>query len=239
MRTILALALISLLTASAWADQGDDTLRRWLAKADVVLVGKIRTPPLATTMELGVINYHVDLDVTGWLKGKGPKDANRMRATVVRFELDEDDRVSWLVKDSEVILFLNRTKGSGALRTTDNWFGAQKKRTWLLRSLKRLAKESSPGTKTVARAKLRPHAAALTLLLERCARDIEELESPNNDWHDVTPRRFVIRRPFWPGTIDSTHTFDAEYYLGDTLLRRWSIDLRERAVLPKPEDKGK
>lgn len=246
MRSLLPLALIALLATPLFADHGDETLGRWLAKSEVVVTGTIRDNPVGFTSELGVINYLVELDGVQWLKGQRAKDEKSLRATVVRFEMAEDDRVAWLSKGNEVILFLRRGKGSGNLITVDNWFGAQKKRTWMLRSLRRLGGTTNDTTGVVpkpaaptAKPALRPHAAALALLLRRCAHEIEALEAKNNDWHDVTPRRFVVQRPFWPGTIDSRRSFTAEYYFGDTLMRSWSIDLGEGLVAARAKKEKK
>lgn len=159
MRTIGTLALVLLVTAAVWhlarrasADDGDDTLKRWLARSDVVVDATIRSQPGAFYGEIGVANYALELEVHATLKGTAlpppppeavPKDQPaRPRALIVRFELVEADRLPCLKEGARVVLFLKElpTGNFPAHETADFWFGVQPYGPWLVRRLGELGK---------------------------------------------------------------------------------------------------
>jgi hypothetical protein len=49
-------------------------------------------------------------------------------------------------------------------------------------------------------------------------------------WHDCKERSWVAKRPFHPGTIDSTHLFDVSYRIDGKEVARWSVDTRRGSV---------
>ncbi len=156
MRHFAAAVLVLALVLAAWhahpcavADTGDDTLRHYLSRSDVVVDATIRSLGGAFYGEVGVANYVVELDVHAYVKGKlpdPPKDALvpgepvRPRATIVRFELVEADRLPYLKEGARVVLFLKQLGEGNSPRhqTSDMWFGVQPQGPWLVRRLKEL-----------------------------------------------------------------------------------------------------
>lgn len=152
---LLTLSLIAcawLVARHASADDGDDTLKRWLDRSDVVVDATLHGFGLCFNTELGVANYPVWLEIHATLKGKAlppppaeavPKDQPaRPRATIVRFELAKEDRLPWLEDGARVVLFLKQlpTGNFPVHQTADFWFGVQPYGPWLVRRLGELTK---------------------------------------------------------------------------------------------------
>jgi hypothetical protein len=78
-----------------------------------------------------------------------------------------------------------------------------------------------------------PHAAALELVFEKAGERIRDLDR-NNWWHDTEDRDWVVRRPFSPGTIDSTHLFNVTYLIGGKPVASWLVDTRKGTVEEAP-----
>jgi hypothetical protein len=78
-----------------------------------------------------------------------------------------------------------------------------------------------------------PHGAAVELVLKEKADDIRKLEKVEKDewWHDVKERSWVVRRPFHPGVIDTTHSFDVSYLIDGRIVGRWGVDTRTGKVV--------
>jgi hypothetical protein len=136
------------LDASAVADEGDDTLRSYLARSDLVVLGEIASEPGEFQKESGVANYVCDFRVTEVLKGTKPA-GDSLTVNIRRFEMDEADRLPELKKGSKCILFLKRAEGgeTPAWKTADFWFGFQRPSPWMARSLKRLAEQEAVSPK--------------------------------------------------------------------------------------------
>jgi hypothetical protein len=141
MKILIALTA-ALFAGSAVADEGDDTLRHFLSKSDIVLVGKIATEPEVHASDGGSAKYLFGFAVTESLKGEIAD--NYLNATIVHPESSADDKLTWLKKKSKALLFL-RNAGD---REHPNWIGAD---VWLsvqpynqrmACSLKRLAAET-------------------------------------------------------------------------------------------------
>lgn len=140
----LTLALLGTAPA-ARADDGDETLRGWLAKADLVAAGQIVSEPIGITHETGVPNYICDFKVAEVLKGDAALAGTTTSVNIVRFELAEKDKSPLVKKGGECILFLkNVSPDKPVWRTADLWFGIQPASPWLVRSLKRLDAETTP-----------------------------------------------------------------------------------------------
>ena len=92
-----------------------------------------------------------------------------------------------------------------------------------------------------------PHCEALALVFETqryAIRDIETRlvveqeggrqkpdEEPEGDWwFDTDERRWTVRRPCPPGTIDSTHSFCVSYFKNDVEVGRWYVNTEKRTV---------
>lgn len=76
-----------------------------------------------------------------------------------------------------------------------------------------------------------PHAAALELVFRKEKSRLRELEK-GDWWHDVEERSWVAKRPFMPGTIDSTHLFHVSYRIGGKEVAAWLVDAAKGDVRP-------
>jgi len=140
----LLVALPAFLLAShlCLGDDSDDTLKFYLAKSDVVVLGTIASQPLGLVWELGVVHYCCSFDVSDVLKGDVKLKGKTIRVNIMRFEMDENDRSPLVAKGKECILFLKYARGSFAkFRTADFWFGLQQPSPWMAKSLTRLAEQ--------------------------------------------------------------------------------------------------
>lgn len=69
MRRILLLPLC-LFCSVAVADDGDETLRFYLSKSDVVALGKFASEPIGKSSEQGVVHYQADFKIARLIKGE-------------------------------------------------------------------------------------------------------------------------------------------------------------------------
>jgi hypothetical protein len=74
-----------------------------------------------------------------------------------------------------------------------------------------------------------PHAAALELVFQKAAERIRAVDTANW-WHDTEERGWIVRRPFAPGTIDSTHLFNVTYQIAGKPVASWLVDTRKGTV---------
>lgn len=74
-----------------------------------------------------------------------------------------------------------------------------------------------------------PHTAALELVFKTQQARLREVDT-ENWWHDAKERAWVVRRPFHPGVIDSTHLFDVSYRIGGKEVASWMVDTRKGTV---------
>ena len=141
---VFALLLAAVCAASvACGDQtGDDTLKFYLSKSDIVVLGKIVSEPLAVYSEPGVPYYQCEFLVNDVCKGGVALKGTTIKVSIQRLEADKKDRHPLLKKDRECILFLKNISPSvPSLVTADIWFGVQQPSPFMARSLKRLAAE--------------------------------------------------------------------------------------------------
>ncbi len=81
-----------------------------------------------------------------------------------------------------------------------------------------------------------PHSQALMHVLttqQDIIRKIDEnnLKGDVNDWwHDVEERRWIVKRPFYPGLVDSTHMFSVDYIINEKTVAQWSVDINYNTV---------
>jgi hypothetical protein len=68
-----------------------------------------------------------------------------------------------------------------------------------------------------------PHAAALEVVFKTQQARIREVD-PGNWWHDVKERQWTVRRPIYPGWIDSTHLFRVGYRIDGKEVAAWMVD---------------
>ena len=74
-----------------------------------------------------------------------------------------------------------------------------------------------------------PHAAALELVFATQAKRIRELDK-GDWWLDTKERTWGVKRPFAPGTIDSTHLFVVTYRIDGKPVAAWNVDTRAGKV---------
>jgi|SRR6516225_464059 hypothetical protein len=77
-----------------------------------------------------------------------------------------------------------------------------------------------------------PHAEAIQLILKTQQARIREVDRENWE-HDVKERTWVVRRPFSPGIIDSTHMFNVSYRIDGKEVATWFVDTAKGAVQPE------
>lgn len=80
-----------------------------------------------------------------------------------------------------------------------------------------------------------PHAEAVQLVLKSQQKHIRAVEE-DDWWHDVKERAWVVKRPFHPGNVDSTHLFDVSYRVAGREVAIWLVDTRKgtvQSVMPK------
>ena len=147
MRAIPLLTLALLLVPSVCrADDGDDTLRFYLAKSDLVVLGTIVSKPIAKSTEAGVLGYGCDFHVAEVCKGDAALEDTTIRVSIGRFEGAKKDHHPLIEMDAECILFLKNGSSGTIPRwlTADFWFGVQQPSPWMAKSLKRLASQEKP-----------------------------------------------------------------------------------------------
>ncbi len=98
-----------------------------------------------------------------------------------------------------------------------------------------LTGSSATPSSAVAQApvELSPHAAALDLVFQTQVQVIRRLDT-EHWWHDTKERTWRVRRPFAPGPIDSTHTFEVTYRIDGRDVGAWSVDTRRGRVTATP-----
>ena len=145
MRIALLIAAGLVIPVVGQADDSDDTLKYFLAKSDLVDHGTIKTEPLGLTREAGVPNDICDFEVWDVLKGDEKLKSKTIHVTIKRFEMAPEDHHPLIKKDAECILFLKQQKqGTNPnWATADFWFGIQRASPWMVKSLNRLADQSS------------------------------------------------------------------------------------------------
>ena len=140
--SLLFLALMLLPAFACHADESDDTLKFYLSKSDVIVVGEIASDILAVCDEAGVPNYICEFKVADVIKGDESLKEKTIKVNIMRFEMDKEDKHPLIKKDSKCILFLKKTENSTpSYNTADFWFGIQHPFPWMIKSLKRLASE--------------------------------------------------------------------------------------------------
>ena len=78
-----------------------------------------------------------------------------------------------------------------------------------------------------------PHAEAIQLVIKHQQARIREVDKENWE-HDVKERTWIVRRPFHPGVIDSTHMFNVVYRIDGKDVAAWFVDTRKGTVQPEP-----
>jgi hypothetical protein len=138
----ISIALAAGAAAQGGAEAGDDTLRFYLGKSALVVLGEFTSEPFGYSAELGAAHWSADFRIDEVLKGARPAKET-VGVDIVRSywgsirEKNDRDRPAELKLGGKCILFLN-AHGS----TADVWFGVQPPFPSMIRSLRRLVSEA-------------------------------------------------------------------------------------------------
>jgi RNA polymerase sigma-70 factor (ECF subfamily) len=94
---------------------------------------------------------------------------------------------------------------------------------------KGVAAATPPAPQPKPRIERSPHGEALDLVFQSQAAKIRAVDQADW-WHDCQERFWIVKRPFHPGVIDSTHLFEVTYRIDGKEVARWSVDTRRRSV---------
>lgn len=149
MRIQLLIAALFLLSTGGVANGGDESLRRLLAGADVVVNGEFTSELIGESGEAGVVHYQGDFKIGQLLKGEplgDRRDGGTLKVNAIRFEGEPADRLPYLKQGGKCILFLTLSdrQPKPSYITSDVWLGIQPANSALAAELARLAKESPP-----------------------------------------------------------------------------------------------
>jgi len=137
MLTSLA-ALLSACNIAA-GNESDDTLRYYLSKSELVVVGTITNEPLVVFDSEYVPNYICKFNVSTVLKGDEALARTIIPVTIVRFEKTKEDKNPLVKRGGKCILFLRKSVGENSgWETADFWFGIQDPFPWLADALSRV-----------------------------------------------------------------------------------------------------
>ena len=139
-----------MLQTIAKADNSDDTLNFYLSKSELVVLGNIISEPVGTISESGVLNYNCKFKVADVVKGDNSLKGKIIEVCILRFEIHKKDHHPLITKDAECILFLKKAPQNTVPSwiSSDYWFSVQYPSPWMVKSLKRLAKEKSAENKS-------------------------------------------------------------------------------------------
>lgn len=83
-----------------------------------------------------------------------------------------------------------------------------------------------------------PHLQAIQLVFETQEELISQIDKEHlneeNWWQDTEKRSYEIKRPFYPGGVDSTHLFVVIYKINNSAVAEWLVDLRNKKVTKQP-----
>jgi hypothetical protein len=156
MKIALVLGFVVVLVATSFACGGDDTLRFFLSKSDLVVFGEITSEPAQASEEVGVVYYFCDFTITEVLKSNQPIGiADPIHVNIVRLEREQGDRAPELKKGCVAILFLKTVGDDKNPRweTSDVWFGFQRATPGMRDALRRVVKDEDAAFKSVEKTK--------------------------------------------------------------------------------------
>jgi hypothetical protein len=148
MRAVLIVILAAWSATTARADAGDDTLKYYLSKADLVVLGEVTSDPVGVTSAATVTDFF-EFKIAQVLKGNGPAKGTTMKVSTLHYAFDPEDQPRELRKGGKCILFLKaaRPKESPAWATVDPWFGVQPVSSFKVWNLARLAADEASAPK--------------------------------------------------------------------------------------------
>ncbi len=141
MLRITLLFALCLSAAHCFADAGDDTLKLFLDRSELVVLATIDEDFSGNASEGGtIVAWQLRLTVVEVLKGEWDK-SKQLRAEVKRFDSSPKDRLPYLKKGERCIFFLKNRNLPGKppyWQTVDMWFGVLPGSPTMAASLKRL-----------------------------------------------------------------------------------------------------
>lgn len=148
MRYMIALGLVLVLPGLVVADP-EATLRFYLAKSDVVVLGEFTSEPIRNIPTKFTAHYQADFKIAELIKWDAPGESpigatikvHIVRAVLYADDFEPEDRLPELKKGGKCILFLecHEAKPTPSYITADIWFGVQRPSPWLAKSLSRVA----------------------------------------------------------------------------------------------------
>ena len=133
---------LALTGSVVYANADDDTLRYCLNKAELVVAGTISNIIVITIGDAGAPEYTCKFQIDEVIKPNPLQTNSMIWVNIKRFEIRNEDRHPLLADGKRSILFLKSTYDKNGWETVDYWFGIQDPFPILIRSLKRLVKES-------------------------------------------------------------------------------------------------
>jgi hypothetical protein len=153
MRYMIALGFALVLPSLVVAGDLEETLRFYLSKSDVVLLGEFTSEPSRKGASKFGTHYQADFKIAQLLKWDAPGETKvgaTIKVHIVRAVLHEDDfepedQLPELKKGGKCILFLecHDLKPTPSYITADIWFGVQRPSPWMAKSLARIATEQT------------------------------------------------------------------------------------------------
>ena len=150
MRLAMVLGQVVVLVATSFAYGGDDTLKFFLSKSDLVVFGEITSETAPVSEEVGAVYYFCDFTITEVLKSnRSIGIADPIRVNIVRREREQGDRAPELKKGCVSILFLKNVGDDKKPRweTSDVWFGFQRATPGMRDALRRVVEDENAAFK--------------------------------------------------------------------------------------------
>lgn len=153
MRCMIAVGLALALPSLVVADDLQETLRYYLAKSDVVVLGEFASEPIRKFAGKHGTDYQADFKIAQLVKWDAPGDTKTgatitvhiVRATLHEEDFAPEDQLPDLKKGGKCILFLtcHDEKPTPSYITADIWFGVQRPSSWMAKSLTRINTEQT------------------------------------------------------------------------------------------------
>jgi hypothetical protein len=139
---MFALGLALVLPGFVLAVDTEETLRYYLAKSDLVVVGEFTSEPVVKEAIFETRHHEADFKIAQVIKWDAPK--TRVGETIkVGILLEGEERLPEMKKGGKCMLFLecHALKPKPAYITADNWFGVQRPNPRLASALAQVIKE--------------------------------------------------------------------------------------------------
>jgi hypothetical protein len=150
---MIALGLALVLPSLIVANDLQETLRFYLAKSDVVVLGEFTSEPIRKGASKFGTDYQADFKIAQLLKWDAPGDTRAgatikvhiVRTVLYADDFEPEDQLPELKKGGKCILFLEcrDPQPTPSYITADVWFGVQRSSPWMAKSLARIATEQT------------------------------------------------------------------------------------------------